>query len=122
MLSFLLQISIRPSCLFIDGLDEVDPSDGQLWLIDLLRDLQSIPRLKLCVSSRPEPLLQQYLKQFPMFEIQDLTYADIWLFASHTLRSLFPETHLNSEVEEYRHLILAIENVYLHYDSGLFAL
>jgi len=57
-----------------------------------------------------------------MFEIQDLTYADIWLFASHTLRSLFPETHLNSEVEEYRHLILAIENVYLHYDSGLFAL
>jgi len=108
VLFFLLQISIRPSCLFIDGLDEVDPSDGQLWLIDLLRDLQSIPRLKLCVSSRPEPLLQQYLKQFPMFKIQDLTYADIWLFASHTLRNLVRETHLNSEVEEYRHLILAI--------------
>ena len=40
-----------------------------------------------------------------MFEIQDLTFADIWHFASHTLRKEFPETNRDSDEKKYRQLV-----------------
>ncbi|KAK5659106.1 hypothetical protein OQA88_1196 [Cercophora sp. LCS_1] len=84
-------------CFFIDGLDEIDPSDGQPQLVELLDEMQSLPRLKLCVSSRPEHTLHNYLDSFPTFKIQDLTYMDIWNFASHTLRNEFSSVTIFSE-------------------------
>ncbi len=48
-------------CLFVDGLDEIDSSDGgQFSLLELLQDLRDeIPGLKMCVSSRPQPILKE---------------------------------------------------------------
>ena len=72
-----LAIRPYPSCLFIDGLDEVDPNEGQVELIKLLETLRAQPNVKLCVSSRPEPILQDSLKFYPKLRLQDLTEEDI---------------------------------------------
>ncbi|KAK5655886.1 hypothetical protein OQA88_5425 [Cercophora sp. LCS_1] len=104
-------------CLFIDGLDEVDPSDGQLKVVELLQELRVLPGVKICASSRPEAQLQQYLRQFPMFKIQDLTYRDIWSFASQGLQNHFPQAQPDERVSDnqsgndrkgYQHLVKTI--------------
>jgi hypothetical protein len=53
----------RPFCLFIDGLDEVSSSDEQFQVLEIIKDLRGVPSVKTCVSSRPEPILQQSLSQ-----------------------------------------------------------
>ncbi|KAF4970545.1 hypothetical protein FSARC_2454 [Fusarium sarcochroum] len=50
----LLRTQTRSTCLFIDGLDEISNQDGFSALIDVIRKLRSIPKVKICVSSRPE--------------------------------------------------------------------
>jgi hypothetical protein len=83
-----LQSYSQPICIFLDGLDEVDPLDGQFELIKLVDKLCSLSQLtlKVCVSSRPEPVLQQYLAKFPMLRVQDLTRSDIRNYATDKLR------------------------------------
>jgi hypothetical protein len=83
----------RRFCLFIDGLDEVGSSVEQLQLLDVVRALQQVPSVKLCLSSRPEPILERSLTQYPMFRIQDLTYHDIWSFATDALQNGFGDGH-----------------------------
>ncbi|KAK0738722.1 hypothetical protein B0T18DRAFT_422662 [Schizothecium vesticola] len=87
----------RPLCLFIDGLDEISSPVGQFQVLDIIKSLQQIPLpfVKTCVSSRPEPILQQSLGQYPMFKIQDLTRFDIERFAAHTLKAAFERSQLN---------------------------
>ncbi|KAK3356731.1 hypothetical protein B0T25DRAFT_138501 [Lasiosphaeria hispida] len=105
VLFFLLPRSPRPLCLFLDGLDEIHPSDGQLRLLELMDELQSIPCLKMCVASRPEPLLQMHLIPFPMFRIQDLTFGDIKRFATGGLKKTFQNRHLNIKEKQYEELV-----------------
>jgi len=110
---------VGPHCIFIDGLDEIDPSEGPGELLQLLSEMRSIPKLKLCVSSRPEPRLHDYLKGFPMIEIQHLTHADIWQFTSRSLRKEFQRecsTTFNMKAEQYRSLVGSI----CHMAEGVF--
>ena len=108
-----------PHCIFIDGLDEIDPSEGPGELLQLLSEMRSIPKMKLCVSSRPEPRLHDYLKGFPMIEIQHLTHADIWQYTSRSLRKEFQRecsTAFNMKAEHYRRLVGSI----CHMAEGVF--
>lgn len=88
---FISSLERPPSqvCIFIDGLDEIDPSDGQIPLLDFVEELRKIPRVKLCVSSRPEPILQDCLVQYPSFRMSDMTFWDIRKFASTSLENSF---------------------------------
>lgn len=73
-------------CIFLDGLDEIDQKDGIHSLLKLLDELKILPRLKLCVSSRPEPAILKHLNNHPFLRIQDYTSRDIWIYADKMLR------------------------------------
>lgn len=75
----------RPICIFIDGLDEVDPADGPLELLDLVEQFR-YPNMKLCLASRPEPLLQGRLSACPHLRLQDLTRADLDRYARNHIK------------------------------------
>ncbi|KAK1724250.1 uncharacterized protein BDZ83DRAFT_623479 [Colletotrichum acutatum] len=77
----------RPICLFLDGLDEVSSDDGVVRLIETIHDLGAIPNVKVCVSSRPEYLIEKHLGRgrYPFIHLQDLTNQDLRTYIqSHT--------------------------------------
>jgi hypothetical protein len=66
----------RKICLFIDGLDEFQ--GNHLELVNLVTDLATNPRLKLCVSSRPwNVFIKAFEMSVPNLCLQDLTQSDI---------------------------------------------
>ncbi|KAK1762338.1 hypothetical protein QBC33DRAFT_286923 [Phialemonium atrogriseum] len=83
------QVSSRPVCIFVDGLDEIDPTDEQFRVLELIDKLQAVPHLKICVSSRPEPIFKRRLSKYPMLRLQDLTKSDIRKYTSVFLRRHF---------------------------------
>lgn len=62
-------------CLFIDGLDEFHGDHS--GLIQLLRDLVTVPAVKICVSSRPWNVFEDAFGHSPSLLLQDLTYLDM---------------------------------------------
>ncbi|KAK1758901.1 hypothetical protein QBC47DRAFT_409715 [Echria macrotheca] len=88
VLFFALQDHPHGVCMFIDGLDEVDPSDGQPELLSLVQRLRGLnhDNLKLVVSSRPEPVLKKYLEQHRLLRVQDLTRPSIRKYILDKLR------------------------------------
>ena len=85
------------TCIFIDGLDEILPSDGPFKLLDFMSRLQRAPGIKLCLSSRPEPAFEKYLGERPKLRLQDLTNHDIHRFVTAGLEPVLlsgaEETH-----------------------------
>ncbi|ETS80322.1 hypothetical protein PFICI_07851 [Pestalotiopsis fici W106-1] len=71
----------RPICLFLDGLDEVDSRDGVVRLLNLVDEVAESANIKICLSSRPEPLLQRRLSIYPSLRLQDLNMGDLELYA-----------------------------------------
>jgi len=67
----------RHICIFLDGLDEIDKEDGTLQLIRIIRELRGKPRIKMCVSSRPDVELKDEFQDFPNLKMQDRTQKDI---------------------------------------------
>jgi NACHT domain-containing protein len=77
----------EPACIFIDGLDELDNSETPFDLINIFRNLLSaITKLKLCVSSRPEPLWKSQFENYPYVRVQDLTEEDMRTVAQEKLK------------------------------------
>ncbi|KAK0648964.1 prion-inhibition and propagation-domain-containing protein [Cercophora newfieldiana] len=65
-------------CIFIDGLDEYI---GEFRpAIALINQLTMNPKLKILISSRPEPLCVAALEGLPKLKLQDLTEGDIALY------------------------------------------
>jgi len=64
-------------CLFIDGLDEIEYKEGQAELLRILDKLRCQSNVKLCISSRPEPVLKESLQTSQKLRLQDLTSGDI---------------------------------------------
>lgn len=87
-------LSLLPNCsqrylILLDGLDEMTFSvDGEAPLLYLLDDLLTHQSIKLCVSSRPEPVFQRYLSKHPMLKMQDLNVLDIRKYAEDSLQTL----------------------------------
>lgn len=75
VLKFALEHLGTDVCIFLDGLDEIDAglSEGQRRLLNLVKELQTLNNVKICVASRPEPLLKSGLSHAPMFKIHELT-------------------------------------------------
>ncbi|KAK2613214.1 hypothetical protein N8I77_000140 [Diaporthe amygdali] len=81
-------------CLFLDGLDELDPEDGTKdgisELLDLVFELSQRGKIKLCVASRPDPhILEMRLCKYPRLRLQDLNYKDMMAYAKEKVK--FPE-------------------------------
>lgn len=71
----------RPICIFIDGLDEVHPTDGPMELVDLVEEISRCRNAKLCLSSRTELVLEERLSKHPHLRLQDLNKSDLQLYA-----------------------------------------
>ncbi|KAF3009082.1 hypothetical protein E8E14_008384 [Neopestalotiopsis sp. 37M] len=82
-LEVILEASTKPTCIFIDGLDEVIPSEIDDILWNLLASLQSFSQVKICLSSRPEPMFQMRFDKVPKLRIHTLTQGDIQTYARH---------------------------------------
>ncbi|KAI6362149.1 hypothetical protein MCOR31_008352 [Pyricularia oryzae] len=94
----LLGNSAASFCVFVDGLDELDPSEYfyDLWVLIQSMQAAAPGRLKLCLSSRPEPDIRCYLGRFPGLKVQDLNRQDLEEFAADQLEArLF--TYLNRD-------------------------
>lgn len=88
---------------FIDGLDEfVGDQDD---LIALVRLMHQTPRVKVCVSSRPEQVFRLGFAQSPQIRLQDLNYLDMRKTVEDRLHPIlnrhFPEddTDIRSLIE-----------------------
>lgn len=87
-LQIVLKLHTQRVCLFIDGLDELDRQDDNFDLRRLVRDtFASSSRLKMCVSSRPEPLWVSLLDGLPSIRLQDLTRKDHEIVARDLLQT-----------------------------------
>ena len=104
------------ACIFLDGLDEIDPSDGQLPLLKLVLKLSKLPRTRLCVASRAEPVLDAFLSPFPGFRIHDRTEADIRKYATGVITSLSPHPNFASDQEDLSRLVRMV----CHKAEGVF--
>lgn len=65
-----------PCCVFVDGIDEYDKHgnvDDFLIIIEQLAD----QGVKVCLSSRPEPHIQECLSCYPKLRLQDVTKHDM---------------------------------------------
>jgi hypothetical protein len=85
-----LSLHQKGVCIFLDGLDEIDPRDGPFDLLHLVRQISSIPKnngLKVCASSRPEASFIQGLTTYPKLRLQDLTKHDVEVYAKDFLQT-----------------------------------
>ncbi|KAJ1323077.1 ankyrin repeat domain-containing protein 50 [Microdochium nivale] len=78
-----------PIAMFIDGLDEVLPRDGVPKLMGFLGRLEDIAistgKLKLCLASRPEPLLSRALAHHSHLRLEQLNRADLARYAKDNI-------------------------------------
>lgn len=100
----LLKGSEKPICIFLDGLDEVDPDDGIFDLFEVIDNIRHTPRTKLCLSSRPEPPIRKRLTDYPQLRLQDLTLGDTWTYAKGMLK--FPSFRSGDKHRMARDMIL----------------
>lgn len=72
--------------LFVDGLDEYEHDIAQL--IDLLERIRSRARLRLCLASRPEPIIQAKLEKYPYARVQEYNASGIESYVRTTIRDV----------------------------------
>ncbi|KAH7041571.1 uncharacterized protein B0I36DRAFT_345160 [Microdochium trichocladiopsis] len=78
----------KSTYIFVDGLDEISQRDGSAArVVSILSSLQEHQRLKVCVSSRPEPFFERSFQQYPHLRLQILTYGDILQYVSNSLET-----------------------------------
>ncbi|KAL8808792.1 MAG: hypothetical protein Q9200_004023 [Gallowayella weberi] len=94
-----LMLDRRPAsaylCVFIDGLDEFIGDED--LLLDIIRLFVSTPRLKVCVSSRPEQASREEFRRCYQLRVQDLNRED---FAAIIQRKLIPTVRQWMDAED----------------------
>lgn len=99
LLQSLLQNITIPLALFLDGLDEFKDVDDEFDAIDeMLRVFRTMRYAKLCISSRPATVLQQFYARCPKLRLQDLTKSDITIFVKDMLAEA--SSRLSPQLEE----------------------
>jgi len=73
-------------CLFLDGLDEFDHQDDDDRLFELIAEIQSQSKTKVCLSSRPVPHILKRLTKSLIMKLQDLTWDDMYEHVCNTLQ------------------------------------
>jgi len=89
LLVYALSAQPRHFCIFLDGLDELDHREDGAALIGLIYRLCAIKNVRICLSSRPEALLEKHLEACPGLRVQDLTGLDIEDYIRDILGDLF---------------------------------
>ena len=81
----------RPIVIVIDALDECDDHDGPVVLAALKRLVQELPSIKVILTLRPQPHLQNGLESHKVFYLQNIedkvVDGDIRLYLKHSLSS-----------------------------------
>ncbi len=112
-------------CLFIDGLDEVKDDEVSSGLttpvLELIDSLRALPRVKVCVSSRPEPAFRQKYESCPKLQLQYLIRGDIMTYVVENFRP-----HLERQPSEHglanitkKQIALLAHNIW-KYSDGVF--
>ncbi|KAI1267626.1 hypothetical protein F5Y18DRAFT_307075 [Xylariaceae sp. FL1019] len=70
---------------FVDGLDECTGDYGDL--VYFLEKLQNKTPIRMCLASRPEPILKRYCARFPSFAMQDYNATSIKAYIKHAVQS-----------------------------------
>jgi len=114
-------IHLSHCCLyvFIDGLDEIDQEegDGLHNLLQLIDRLRILPRIKLCVSSRPETSIKRRLESFPSLQLHLLNKHDMEIYIQDSLATVWKDAS-NPHLNDINLLMLA--NIILHKADGVF--
>ncbi|KAL2062503.1 hypothetical protein VTL71DRAFT_6769 [Oculimacula yallundae] len=71
-------------CVFVDGVDEYEGDMIDLGIF--LRNLSRLPGLKLCIASRPDPVLARQFPGAQRFEMQEYNLQGLEAFATLTLQ------------------------------------
>ncbi|KAF2654628.1 hypothetical protein K491DRAFT_600530, partial [Lophiostoma macrostomum CBS 122681] len=106
-------------CIFIDGLDEIDPNEagGKSGLIKMLERLSNIPHTKLCVASREENVFQDAYGSFPKIRLQDLNKLDILEYVTTSLQKIEPDPSMSLTQEKIdglvKHITYGASGVFL---------
>lgn len=112
-----LEIHEQPVFLFIDGLDEMDSGEDTFDLKRLAtRTISRAHQLKICVSSRPEPIWATMLQGYPSLRLQDLTKRDLETVA----RGLLTEYFDGLVRKEPKHEIDELVDLLVQKSSGVF--
>jgi hypothetical protein len=104
-------------CLFLDGLDEIDPEDGTKEgiseLMELVSELTQTHKIKFCLASRPNPhILEMRLSVHPQLRLQDLNYADLMAYAKERVK--YPQMKISEDNYDPIHfLVNKAEGVFL---------
>lgn len=101
-ISQVLSLNERGTCIFVDGLDEIDPEEGPFDLLHLMKSFSLCTNTKICVSSRPEPIFKADLERFPKLKLQDLTRPDMEAYTKQFLKT---KCSINFENETGRELV-----------------
>ncbi|VUC24091.1 unnamed protein product [Clonostachys rosea] len=90
---FILENDSRKLCIFVDGLDEISNADGLFPLIQLVEEMSKFTNVKLCVSSRPETLVTNWLtkQNVPGILLEDLTRPEMRAFVEKELKPYLPD-------------------------------
>ena len=81
-------------CLFVDGLDESRPEDID-DIIETVRSLTDNPRIKACISSRPDRIFENAFGRKTMLRLQDLTVEDI---RKYVVDKLVASTYIEASI------------------------
>ncbi|KAF5720607.1 hypothetical protein FMUND_4095 [Fusarium mundagurra] len=78
----LLDASTHPTCIFVDGLDEISDKDGYRALLSVVQRLAACRGVKVCVSSRPETELVKRLESIGVqnLRLEDLTKPEMVIY------------------------------------------
>ena len=101
-------------CIFLDGLDEVDP-DEQSLVVDLVNRLEKLPHAKLCISSRPENIFRRSFSHHAMLKVQDLTRPGIAAYTRSNIQPILDQYPKDATRMQYivESLVYGAEGVFL---------
>ncbi|SCO78780.1 related to small s protein [Fusarium oxysporum] len=104
----LLDASTHPTCIFVDGLDEISDKDGYQALLSTVQRLTSCQGVKVCVSSRPETELVKRLEKTGVqnLRLDDLTKPEMVVYLRKEFERLPKEQSTDLPLEGFTKTLL----------------
>lgn len=103
-------------CIFIDGLDEISDKDGVPALMRVIEKLRYVPRVKVCVSSRPETAIVKRLEAIGAqnLRLEDLTRLEMTVYVHRELEKFSGGQISDTTLENFTVMLLnKAEGVFL---------
>jgi hypothetical protein len=97
-----LRLRRKNICIFVDGLDEYEGNTMELTrFLKVLIDKDGHSAIKICLASRPEPLIQGEFENCPGFEMQRYNLDGIQKYVSLMLDGTISEWFDNAETSYF---------------------